>query len=445
MNPQANRSGTLRPTKPRLSALRTAGLIVVALAGVARADGPGIKLGDTLVLHPSIYVGAGYDNNVLYGSNTPNVDPTLSSAYVATRPGIELATRSLLGAGTDPRTADFRLTVGLPLRFFATSDKAINGHYSVGVDAGLALAVFPLGNWTFELFDNFIRTSDPPYAVVAALFTLDQGGNINRDLNTGGVRLRWRPGGRRFETAVQYTNGVDYFESQALIDKRLVTHDFNLRFKWNFFPKTALYINGSETLVRYMNQGVGNTPPDGYPLRVIAGLIGLITAKFRVDANIGYGNSFTQSNAAYPNNNSFSSVVASVDLNWAPVTTTQIGVTYKHDFMQALVGTYYTLDVANLRFAQKIWRFNLGLSGGYEHRIYNGSLAADGLKDGRIDNLVNGHIQLDLPIKDWLMVSVGDDVQKLWSNCQFLVQGLHGSPSCDYLRNDLWLRLNVAY
>lgn len=417
-------------------------------------------LGESLVLHPSIAVGAGYDTNVFYASNTVQTDPATGvqaldlaqgAFYMLARPGIDLATRPAQRDNA-PHNVDFRLFAGMPLRFLLSSDPDINKHYSIGVDSGLHLTLFPTGEWSFELFDNYVRTSEPPYAVVKAAFDLAPGANIDTDQNQLGGALHWRPGGQRFETTLQYVFGAYYFESTPLAAKTNLYHDFQLRVKWNFFPKTALYVNASETINTYLNSQVTNAPPTAYPLRAVVGLLGLITTQLRLNVNVGYGNSFTQDKPpTYVNNTSYSSVVGLVELGWKPGLLTDFTIGYRHDFAQALIGTYYDLDTAYAALAQLVWRFNVQLRLAWERRGFHGNLAPDGLANlgsdpsaaNRVDNILGFHAEIAYPIRDYLAISVGDDLTKNWSNCRFL--SAQGGPPCDYFRNDVWLRLTLAY
>lgn len=418
----------------------------LCMASAARAEGPGIKAGDRLVIHPGVSLGAGYDTNVFYSANTAT-DPAVGAFYLDVRPGIDLSTLSMQRGGDTPHTLDFRFHAGLPLRFLLSSDPTLYRHYSIGADAGLLLTLFPKGAWTFDIFDNYIRTSTPPYSVVAGLYTGSQGQNINLDNNQAGLRLRWRPGGGRLETSLQYTNGVYYFESQALRAKSDLTNDFQLRVKWKFFPKTALYVNVGETTNTYLYKST-TTPPSAYPLRAVAGVLGLFTSKLSFEANIGYGNSFTQSNAAYPQSHSYSSVIALAQATWKPLAMTQLNLGYRHDFGQALIGTYYDLDGAWLGLDQMIWRLTGALRLVWERRAFHGDLTADGVVNlgtgssaNRVDNIIGFHAQIDYPIRDWLSVGLGNDLAWNHSDCKLI----EGGPPCNYLRDDVYLRLSLAY
>ena len=100
----------------------------------------------------------------------------------------------------------------------------------------------------------------------------------------------------------------------------------------------------------------------------------------------------------------------------------------------------FDIDAAFLNFNQGLWKFNLNLRFLFEHRVYNGNLRVDGLVGTREDNYLSGHAQLDYPFKDYLIASLGYDIAKNFSTC-----ALVGGGTCDYLRNDVWLRLTLAY
>ncbi len=447
--------------RARFVAAVVAAVSSLLAAGPARAEGPGFKISDSLVLHLGASLGAGYDSNVFYSSGDttgcsavglptdPNrCDPARGAAYLSFRPTLDIATNPVQRGGNEPHALDFRLHLGLPLRFLLSTDPTLNQHYTIGAEGGLLLSIFPFGEWTVDLFDNFVRTSEPPYALVRAAFVGAQAQNINNDQNQLGLRIRYRPGGGRLEATLQYTLGISYYESSPVLTaKSLLWNDFQLRLRWNFFPKTGVYINISETTNNYVWGGTSpNTPPPAYPFRAVAGLIGLITPKLSVNLNVGYGNSFTQSNASYPNSPSYNLPIGLAELEWRPGATTILALGFRHDFSQALIGTYYMLDTAYINYNQQIWRLVGNIKFAWERRQYEGNLTADSLLNGRVDNILALHVGIDLPIKDYLIISIGDDLAKDFSNCRLQSgAGVVNALPCDYLRNDVWLRLALAY
>ena len=97
-------------------------LFLVAATRNAAAEGAGIKLGDSLVLHPGFSLGGGYDSNVFYATGTVS-DAVQGSAYVMATPSIESATPPGIRSGNTAHTLDFRLHLAVPLRFFANSNR----------------------------------------------------------------------------------------------------------------------------------------------------------------------------------------------------------------------------------------------------------------------------------------------------------------------------------
>jgi hypothetical protein len=145
---------------------------------------------------------------------------------------------------------------------------------------------------------------------------------------------------------------------------------------------------------------------------------------------------------------------------WKPTMMTTLGLGYTHDFSVALVGQYYNLDRIQLTFSQLLWRIVATLRGGWEERRYEGDMTAEGLLNGsrdasgkllypnRVDDLVLLHLDLNLPIRNWFVVGVGDDVEMNFSNCKSGVTSLGTAVAaipCDYKRNDVWGRLTVTY
>ncbi len=423
--------------------------IAILGGGVARAEGPGVKLGESLVLHPGLSVGGGYDSNVFYSSGTGSDSAPVGGGYLDVRPTLDLSTLSGQRGGETPHSLDFRLHLGGDLRFLMPTNPIFVGHNSYNADAGVAVAINPFGNYRLDLFANWMRLSQTPYSSSTAAAS----GNIDSDQAQAGLELRLRPGGQRLEITLRDVLTTYLFEDAGagslFTAKNDVMNDTQLRISWKFFPKTALYVAANFSPYFYTNT-LGTTPPNAYPLHAVFGLIGLITPTLRVNANVGYGNSFTQSNPSYPNVSSYNNVVALFEGTWQPTLVTNLSLGYMHDFMQAFVGTYYTLDSPYVTLAQGIWRLTLLLRFSYEHRAYAGDLSRDGLLNGfmdnplRTDNLLMGHAEIDLPIKDWLFIALGDDLQKNFSNCIFTGNGPL-PVACTYFRNDVWLRLGVAY
>jgi hypothetical protein len=430
--------------------------VLLACASTARAEGPGVKLGNQLVLHPGIAVELRYDSNVFFGAGTPN-SPAIGSLIFRALPSLDLATRPQQRGGGVPHALDFRLHLGADYNEFLTGGPVVTNHRSIGAQAGLLLTLLPYHVFTTDVFDNYVRTVQPPYQ--------GEPYNLDRDTNEAGARFRLRPGGGRLEFDLSYTFGLDFFEPQSnpvgahLQDLNVYYHRINLHGQWAFFPKTAVYVDVTETPYVYSNASaaaaLGHT--NSFPVRAIAGMTGLITTKLTLNAWIGYGNGIYQSNAgkSVPNPNT---ALGGIDVRWRPTILSTGGLGYHHDFLNSLLGDYYDLDAVYVSWAQVIWRFTGSLKLQYQSLRYAG--IPSGLSQpptgppatptlvSRNDNNIVFDLRVDYPFKDWLFASVGYTLTYNNSDSSLPSMGTGGTPlvlPLDYTKHEGWLRLSLLY
>jgi hypothetical protein len=219
-----------------------------------------------------------------------------------------------------------------------------------------------------------------------------------------------------------------------------------LRGSWKFFPKTAVYIEGSDTINLYWNPGQF-MHPNSYPLHTIAGITGLITTKLSLNAWIGYANGFYVSG---PNPNT---AIGGLDLRWKPTMLSTGLIGYKHDFLNSLLGSYYDLDTVYIGWAQLIWRFTGTVRAAYSNQRFQGILPVTGLcapgamTCPRTDNLFQLNARVDYPFKDWLMASIGYDLSLDRSDAALMIStaGAPGLIPVNYTKHEAWGRLTLAY
>jgi hypothetical protein len=415
--------------------LRTRALLAIAVGlalssgGVARAEGPGIKLGDRLVLHPGIAAEFRYDSNVFFERDNP--EGAFAFRALAS---LDLATRPPQRSGNLAHGIDFRLHLGGDYTEYITTDASLSQHRAFGVQGGLLLSILPMHPFSIDIFDNYVRTSQPPY--------LREPFNIDRDTNEVGVRFRYAPGGRRLTFDLSYAFGIDFFEVQQFKDLDVMYHRVNFRAAWKFFPKTAVYIDVTEQPYLYPHPGA-TMHPDSYPLRAIAGLQGLLTSKLTMNLWAGYGNGF------YVNGPSPNTGVAGVDLAWKPIFSGTGGLGYRHDFVNSLLGSFYDLDTVYIGWTQMIWRFVGSLRLQYSNIRYQGipPTAALTPPTTRTDDYIRLNARLDYPFKDFLIGSFGYDLQ--WDGTDSMLAAT-GAPGIGligigYLKHEVWLRFSVLY
>jgi hypothetical protein len=404
------------------------GVFLLLTTGLAWAEGPGVKLGDRLVLHPSIGVEFRFDSNVFYSAENPT-----SAFLFRLMPSIDLATRPPQRGGDRPHMIDFRLHAGFDYNEWLTDNPTVNQYRMFNVQAGALLTILPNYPFSIDLFDNYSRTSQPPYNVGNA--------RLDRDLNDLGVRFRYKPGGGRLEFLLSYIFGIDFWETPVLKDLNNYQHRLALRALWRFFPKTALFIEVNQTSILYPNPGA-LAHPDAYPIRAIAGLNGLLTRKITFNLYIGYGNGL------YSTGPSPNTAIGGLDFSWRPTMLTTASLGYRHDFANSLLGSYYDLDYVYAGVEQAIWRFIGSVRLQYQNVRFGGITPVFALdRTDRVDHNVKLDVRFDYPIRDWLTVGIGYSLQYNDTNAS-LATGTPpplGIVALDYLKNEVWLRAAVNY
>lgn len=406
-------------------------LLLVAGTYSARAEGPGIRLGDRLVLHPGIAAEFRYDSNIFFQPNNE-----VGGFMLRLMPTVDLATRPPQRGGNAPHKVDFRLHAGLDYREWLTSDPALSRYRMFGVQAGMLLTILPHYPFSIDLYDNYTRTSQPPYTRGDS--------NIDRDTNEVGIRFRYKPGGGRLELHLGYAFGIDFFEVSRLRDFNVMYHRVHLRLSWKFFPKTALYIEASEQPTIYPTPGM-TAHPDSFPLRVTAGLIGLLTAKLSFHLWIGYGNGFYVSRDPMVPTPNPQTAIGGVELRWKPSMLSTGVIGYRHDFVNSLLGAYFDVDNAYISWSQLIWRFTALARLQYSNIRYQGiPVSAAVLNQTRTDNLLGFDFRVDYPFKDWLIASLGYTLQYNQTDAT-LATGPSLLVPLNYIKHEVFLRLSVLY
>ena len=407
----------------------------VVLAGLrtARAEGPGIALGERLVLHPGIGAEIRYDSNVFFEASNEK-----QAAVLRLLPSLDLSTRPAQRGGATPHSIDFRLHAGLDYREYLTGDTSISSHRQFGVQAGMLLSILPFSVFSADVFDNFTRSTQAPYGALPY--------NIDRDTNEVGARFRLRPSGGRLEIDLGYAFGIDFFEVQQLKDFNLFYHRLTLRAAWKFLPKTAVYVEASDTINQYQSPGTFQHP-NSYPIHAIAGLQGLITNKLNLNVWVGYANGLYVSG---PNPNT---AIGGVDVRWKPTLLSTGILGYKHDFVNSLLGSYYDVDMVYLGWTQLIWRLSASVRATYANQRFQGVLPVTGLcavgtaTCPRTDNVFQLDLRLELPIKDWLAVAIGYDLSLDRSDAGLIstVVGAPGIIPVNFTKHEAWAQLTFAY
>jgi hypothetical protein len=390
----------------------------------ALTGGNGIRLGEALVLHLGLGLEFAWDSNVFYQPS----GQTTNAFEMLLQPSFDLTNAPRQGT----RAIQFDFHGGLNYVEYLTTDSELARHRQFNVNAGLQAAFFTTSPYNFTIFDNYVRSTQPPYTKTSD--------NFDRDTNELGLRVNLAPGGGRLYFTIGYLFGIDYFERAPLTDFNLQYHRFNLRASWKFFPKTAVYIAADETINHYVTTmpALGMKHPDSFPFHVDAGIQGLITTKLTVNAWVGYGNGF------YVTGVSPNTAVGGLSLSWKPTLLSTGVIGYQHDFQNSLLGSYYDEDMAYLSWLQLVWRFSGFIRFQYTNERFKGVPMVQGTTDGT-DNYITLNVRVDYPFKPWLFGSVGYDLYVNRSDRMLLATPTAGVVPVDYVRNVVYIRVTASY
>ncbi|MDJ0761774.1 MAG: hypothetical protein QNJ97_02200 [Myxococcota bacterium] len=331
-------------------------------------EGPGILLGESLVLHPGLGVEGGYDSNALRLSENE-----AGAGRLRITPYVDLATRSKKrrieddGAlGVTPPKLDFRLGLATYYDMYFSDNAAVDDQDNFGVDTHFHFVLFPQGVFSLLLDGSYIR-SLIPYESGEEHWSWHQ--------IRPGAGIRFSPGGGTLSFELGYRMMLLLYEDDFLAEpNNKHVHDTRLVTSWRILPKTALIskINFSPTI--YMNEPESapdaaiNIAPnvDSLPIRAHMGLQGLLTPRFGLSLFAGYGASF------YDTGDDFDGFLAHGELMFFILPTANIRLGGRRDFVDSFYSNFYTITGGYLKYEQMFGGIVLAtLKGDVYYREYS--------------------------------------------------------------------------
>ncbi len=217
-----------------------------------------------------------------------------------------------------------------------------------------------------------------------------------------------------------------------------MTNTLMLDVAWKWLPKTAIFLNVSQSYVDYLNQTAAttNSIANSYPLYVTTGLRGLLTEKTSAVLTLGYVNAFYSTGA------STSGFLGSTYLDLAfTARLTQLSravVGFRHDFLNAVISNFAYEETAYASYVQQIaGRLGLDLSGRYAYLSYQGT-PGDPYAPGREPRRQLLPARRDARL---LPAQLGLPGRRLLAPGQ----PQQHTPVDDYLKQQVFARLGVTY
>jgi hypothetical protein len=414
-------------------------LVLVAGARAAAAqetivEGPGYRVGEGTVIHPSVGMTTGLLYNAFYERETPKSTPVfhlrgaVSIASQGDRPKSEI--ELLKGdAKADPArdtapSVEFRLGAMLDLELYATSNETVARRLLSGALTGHVLTA-PRGPVSFYADEALTRVSTP-------VNYESYGNDINRIINrlTGG--LQFRPGDGAFRFAVQYENTFDVFESARSAFANRMYHIGRGRAEWQFLPITRFFLDGSWGYVGGMNSAsCEEIKRSSKPLRIQAGASTALSELTSLRAHVGYGKGFYQarsSDCSDMGTPDFSNMLLGAELGYRYSPLGRLSVTYEYDFQDSIQANYYRDHALVGRLLQQVDQVMLTAGLDIRQRLYVGvpaGLRCDSGLDTRDDTIVRLSGKGYYLYRDWLGFTASLDLVSDSTSCtrEFQEQG----------------------
>lgn len=393
--------------------IRSLPLVALLLAAGAHAQAApgGVRLGNGR-LHPSFEVNSRFDDAVAATIVGSAPGALASDLVLHLKPAVRLDLPSPKISLTAGAHADYNWFMGV-------SSLATRELSFLAAAADLIIAINRGGAFSYEVSERFSRSDRTTNVALGS-------GILSTYNEVTPFKISVRPGGGAITIEGSYTFVLENYENRTLgctdpntpefsdpnspnfkdlpecatLDKTLQvasyqTHRIRTEGRWRFFPKTGALIEASIDFRRYPDRLAGapeNVPST--PLRVMAGLAGLLTPKLTLVLKAGYGDTLIA--------NGYRSLIAHAEMDFSPSETVAFKLGYARNFDAiATPLAYFGSDRVFGNLAMLVGgRLGIRLGGALDFLSYGGG-------SGRLDTNSELSVAMDYEILAWLRAGLG--------------------------------------
>ncbi|MBN2718380.1 MAG: hypothetical protein JXX14_21225 [Deltaproteobacteria bacterium] len=379
-------------------------------------EGPGFKLGKSLVLHTGLGVEFGADSNVNYTKDNVPAGRFRLTPYVdvASRSAQRMESNDVSVQQVMP-TAIFRFGLAAFYdRYFGSHEQEFRKYNTktnpFGVNSHLSFTVLP--ERKVSLFGGFsyLKTLEP-------YETNSDAQNKHNVVPYLGIRIM--PGGGTLTIEPKYRLDLLVFDDPIVgRDSNRIAHEVSLSTNWKIFPKTALISNVMFRPTVYFGDYAANV--DSYPLRSWIGAQGLIFENLGFRALVGYGVGF------YEKASSFEGLIGDLAVMFHMSRVSHMTVGMKRDFVDSFYANYYIMNGGYMsmermfvgRFLLKaegnLFKRNYAFDYGYKVTEYGGSkTTTEANTTDRVDVWLTLNFLAELRATSWLSFHMS---LKIWKD-----------------------------
>ncbi len=411
-----------------------------ALNPVSVVSGPGIKVGEGTVFHPSIGIETGVVSNVFYedaGSITSGLFRILAEIGTGSLPDQRI---SIKAAGDDQEEAtqqtltstqpgDFQYSANL----YATWDQYLSTNDAVSAQGGLGGGLLlrgivnprrPLQFAFQEHFSRIIRSTN-----------FESSEDTNRDVNDLVLQLNYRPSGRSLHGYLYYHNTIDVFESNNQQFANRLQNVLGLHLNWQWLPITRIFADVS---AGYFT-GIGDSEKvNSYPVTFTTGIQTALTLNTTLNAHIGYTNGFYESGPSY------SSILAGLMLGYRYSPLGRVTALYGYSHQDSINANFYRDHIVQATIEQYLVPFVVFARPELRVRQYDGTIVMGTDGNVRNDVIVSGTVGMRYSFRDWIAGTLDYQLSIVQTDFKYNAGGgVIDDPS--YVRHELLLGVRAAY
>ncbi len=411
-----------------------------ALNPVSIVSGPGIKIGEGTVFHPSIGVETGVVSNVFYqdaGTVTSGLLRIIAEIGTGSLPSQRINIRTS-GDDQDTQTPQ-TLTANAPGDFqysadlYATWDQYLSTNGAVTAQGGLGGGLLlrgivnpqrPLQFAFQEHFNRLIRATN-----------FESQNDTNRDVNELHLRVNFLPSGRSLSGFLFYQNTIDVFESDMQQFANRLQNLVGAHVNWQWLPMTRIF---AEVDAGYFT-GLGDSQKvNSYPLTVIAGIQTALTLNTTLNAHAGYSNGF------YASGPSYSSLDAGVLFGYRYSPLGRMTVLYSYSHQDSINANFFRDHTFQASLEQYLAPFVLFVRPELRLRQYQGTIVMGTNGNVRDDVIISGTVGVRYSVREWIAATLDYQLSVVQTDFKYNAgAGLVDDPS--YVRHELLLGVRAAY
>ena len=419
-------------------------MVILLTASTAWGQwGEGVR-GGSFLLHPGISLSAGFDSNIYYES-TGAAGRLHQAPEGAFEPSLSWET-------VDGRSWDFSGEASVRWRQYFSDEVHVRNQ------SGLAAALDTQAVWnadgavSLQFHNDFVRSNETPSGPSPQ--------TLNRIYNKAGGKLGLHPGGQVLQTFGGYDFSLVRHNLHPDLDRH--THHLGWEGRWAFLPQTSFVGEVDYRMIRYRfpfrgaHQGVSPegrlANVDSDPLRLLAGVSGMITPRISVNLRGGYG--WGRYHEGATTENGLARVEASYQFGNVDFDN-RIRVGYRYGFTDSSLGNFYRSHRTVAGYEQGFMsnRLRLELRATADIRGYS-SLGVDGVEtiDGDViypeepsDLLMGASVRAGYRIRSGWSVSGRYSFRSNFTDDRIVIDGLGEDVVRDYQRHHVMFSTTLRY